>query len=95
MLLGHHVSVVTHFVNLKRPGDTRWSSHYGAITNLIIMFSSIIEAVEDIVKDGLYSEQRAEANILIQSLQTSEFAFNLHLIKNVLGITNELSQALQ
>jgi uncharacterized membrane protein len=82
-------------MNLKRPGDTRWSSHYGAIINLILMFSSIIEAVEDIVEDGLYSEQRAEANILIQSLQTFEFAFNLHLMKSVLAITNELSQALQ
>jgi len=82
-------------MNLKRPGDTRWSSHYGAIINLILMFSSIIEAVEDIVEDGLYFEQRAEANILIQSLQTFEFAFNLHLMKSVLAITNELSQALQ
>ncbi|XP_062158069.1 uncharacterized protein LOC133865663 [Alnus glutinosa] len=54
-------------MNLKRPGDTRWSSHYGAIINLIIMFSSIIEAVEDIVEDGFYSEQIAEANILIHA----------------------------
>jgi hypothetical protein len=59
------------------------------------MFSFVIEAIEDIVEDGLYSEQRTEANILIQSLQNFEFAFNLHLMKNVLGITNELSQALQ
>lgn len=43
-------------MNLKRLGDTCWSSHYGAIINLILMFSSIIEAVEDIVEDGLYSE---------------------------------------
>jgi hypothetical protein len=82
-------------MNIKRPGDTRWSSHYGAIASLIIMFSSVIDTVEDIVEDGLNSEQRAEANILIQSLQTFDFAFNLHLMKNVLGITNELSQALQ
>jgi hypothetical protein len=82
-------------MNLKRPGETRWSSYYGAIINPIFMFSSIIDTVEDIVEDGLYSEQRAEANILIQSLQTFEFAFNLHLMKSVLRITNELSQALQ
>jgi len=82
-------------MNLKRPRDTRWSSHYGAIISLILMFSSIINAVEDIVEDGLYSKQRADANILIQSLHTFEFAFNLHLMKSVLGITNELSQALQ
>jgi hypothetical protein len=72
-----------------------WSSHYGAIISLILVFSSIINAVEDIVENGLYSEQRVEANLLIQSLQTFEFAFNLHLMKSVFGITNELSQALQ
>ena len=82
-------------MNLKRPGETRWSSHYGAAISLIAMFSSFIDTVEDIVEDGLNSEQRADANILIQSLQTFDFAFNLHLMKNVLGITNELSQALQ
>jgi hypothetical protein len=82
-------------MNIKRPGDTRWSSHYGAIVSIITMFSSIIDTIEDIVEDGLNSEQRVEANILIQSLQTFDFAFNLHLMKNVLGITNELSQALQ
>jgi hypothetical protein len=79
----------------ERPSDTRWSSHYGAIASLITMFSSVIDTVEDIVKDSLNSEQRAETNILIQSLQTFDFALNLHLMKNVLRITNELSQALQ
>jgi hypothetical protein len=82
-------------MNIKRLGDTRWSSHYGAIASLITMFSSIINTVENIVKDGLNSEQRVKADILIQSLQTFDFAFNFHLMKNVLGITNELSQALQ
>jgi hypothetical protein len=82
-------------MNLKRPGETRWSSHYGVAISLITMFSSVIDTVEDIVEDGLNSEQRADTNILIQSLQTFDFAFNLHLMRNVLGITNELSQALQ
>jgi hypothetical protein len=84
-------------INIKRPGDTRWSSHYDAIISLITMFSSVIDTFEDIVEDGLNSEQRAEANIFVQSLQTFDFdfAFNLHLMKNVLGITNKLSQILQ
>jgi hypothetical protein len=55
-------------MNIKRPGDTHWSSHYGAIASLITMFFSVIDTVEDIIEDGLNSEQRAEANILIQSL---------------------------
>ncbi|XP_065630786.1 uncharacterized protein LOC136068063 [Quercus suber] len=52
-------------MSLKRPGDTRWSSHYGALVNLIHMFSSVIDVIETIIEDG------------------------------VLGISNELSQALQ
>jgi hypothetical protein len=82
-------------MNIKRLGDTCWSSHYGAIISLITMFSFIINTVEDIVEDGLNSEQKVKANILIQSLQTFDFAFNLHLMKNVMGIINELSQVLQ
>jgi hypothetical protein len=54
--------------NLKRHGDTRWSSHYGTIVSLIIMFSSIIDTVEDIIEDDLNFEHIAEANILNQSL---------------------------
>ncbi|KAL4611456.1 hypothetical protein ACB092_08G124600 [Castanea dentata] len=72
-------------MSLKRLGDTRWSSHYGALINIIHMFFFY----------GLDSDQRAEANILIGLLQTFEFVFDLHLMKGVLGISNELSQALQ
>jgi hypothetical protein len=79
-------------MNLKRPGEMHWSSHYGAAISLITIFSFVIDTVEDIVEDSLNSEQRADANILIQSFQTFDFAFNLHLMKNVLRITNELSQ---
>ena len=82
-------------MSLKRPGDTRWSSHYGAFVNLIHMFSSVIDVIETIIEDGLDSNKRAEANILIGLLQTFEFVFDLHLMKGVLGISNELSQALQ
>ena len=82
-------------MSLKRPGDTRWSSHYGALVNLIHIFSSVIDVIETIIEDGLDSNQRPKANILIGLLQTFEFVFHLHLMKGVLGISNELSQALQ
>ena len=82
-------------MSLKRPGDTCWSSHYGILVNFIHMFSSVIDVIETIIEDGLYSNQRVEANILIGLLQTFESMFDLHLMKGVLGISNELSQALQ
>ena len=73
-------------MSLKRSGDTRWSSHYGVLVNLIHMFSSVIDVIETIIEDGLDSDQRAEANIFIGLLQTFEFMFDLHLMKGVLGI---------
>ena len=78
-------------MSLKRSGDTRWSSHYGVLVNLIHMFSFVIDVIETIIEDGLDSNQRVEENILIGLLETFEFVFNLHLMKGVLGISDELS----
>ena len=45
------------------------------------------------MEDGSNLEQ--EACVLLDSMQSIDFEFSLHLMKNVLGITNELSKALQ
>lgn len=81
--------------SLQRPGDTRWGSHYGTLMNLIILFSSVIDVLEIVAEDGTSSEQKGEACVLLDLIQSFEFVFNMHLMKNVLGISNELSQALQ
>ena len=47
-------------MSLKRLGDTRWSSHYGALVNLIHMSSFVLDVIEIIIEDGLDSDQRAE-----------------------------------
>ncbi|XP_062100727.1 uncharacterized protein LOC133806647 [Humulus lupulus] len=59
------------------------------------MFSSIIDVLEEITNDKLNSEQKYEASIMLQMVQTYDFVFSLHLVMNILGITNELSQVLQ
>ena len=41
------------------------------------------------------SEQKYEAQILMNLILLLDFVFNIHLMKNMLGITNELSQVLQ
>ncbi|XP_028062046.1 uncharacterized protein LOC114265424 [Camellia sinensis] len=81
--------------NLKRADDTRWGSHYGTLVSLVGMFSTVIDVLEMISKDGSNSKQRAETNVLLDSIQSFQFVFNLHLIKTILAITSELSQALQ
>uniref|UniRef100_A0A2N9GIB5 TTF-type domain-containing protein n=1 Tax=Fagus sylvatica TaxID=28930 RepID=A0A2N9GIB5_FAGSY len=81
--------------NLKRAGDTRWGSHYGTIINLILMFSAAVEVLEIILEDGTSYEQKGDARSTLKLIISFEFAFALHLMKSILGVTNELSIALQ
>ena len=59
------------------------------------MFSSVVYVLAMVSEDGINAEQRGEENVLLDLLQSFEFVFNLHLMRSILGITNELSQALQ
>ena len=58
------------------------------------MFSAIVDVLEIIEEDGL-SDQKAKARSIMKSILSFEFVFGLHLMKNILGITNESSIALQ
>ena len=62
--------------------------------NLILMFSAVVDVLEIIEKDGL-SDQKVEVRSIIRSILSFEFVSALHLMKNILGITNEFSIALQ
>ncbi|XLS70778.1 hypothetical protein HN51_027643, partial [Arachis hypogaea] len=79
----------------KKVGDTRWDSHYGTILRLISLFSFVVNILEYIEEDGNNLEQKAEVCHLLNVIQSFEFIFNLHLMKNIMRVTNELSQALQ
>ena len=59
------------------------------------MFSSTVDVLEMIENDSLLSEQRVETQSILRAILSFEFSFTLHLMKNILGITNELSIALQ
>ena len=80
---------------LKRTGDTRWGFHYGTLISLLGLFPSVIDVLLVIREDGMLAKQRAQADNLLVFIQYFEFAFTLHLIKIILKITNDLSQALQ
>ena len=80
---------------LKCTSDTRWSSHYDSLISLLIMFSATIDLLEIIADERPSSEQKFEANNLLGMIQSFDFVFTLHLMKAILGITNELSKALQ
>ncbi|XP_026431822.1 uncharacterized protein LOC113329067 [Papaver somniferum] len=77
---------------LKIEGDTRWGSHHSTIVSLINTFSSVVTLLEDLNVD---SDKKFEAKVLLDAMQNFNFIFSLHLMKTILGITNDLSKALQ
>ena len=58
------------------------------------MFSTVVDVFEIIEEDGI-SNQKVKAWSIMRSIISFEFFFDLHLMKNILGITNDLSIALQ
>ncbi|XP_070676226.1 uncharacterized protein [Malus domestica] len=80
--------------SLKRAGDTRWNSHYGTLISIISMFSSVVHVLQIVIDDNP-NESAGEANKLMREIHTFEFVFHLFLMKVILGLTNDLSQALK
>ncbi|CAM8995104.1 unnamed protein product [Rhodiola kirilowii] len=81
--------------SLKRPGDTRWGSHYITIIRLKDMWSSVVEVLHNVFEDGSERESSAQARGVLRQMQSYEFIFPMFLMKRLLGITNALSMALQ
>lgn len=63
--------------------------------SLTSMFSSMIKVLDIVDQDDSTFEQKSEVNVILDSLQSFEFIFNMHLMRIILGITNELSKTLQ
>ncbi|XP_004308301.1 PREDICTED: zinc finger MYM-type protein 1-like [Fragaria vesca subsp. vesca] len=82
-------------IEIKRTADTRWSSHYGTLINFIALFPSIVDVLDEIANDKVGSDQKDNAYISLGLLQSFDYIFSLHLMRIVLGISHELSQALQ
>nr|XP_027083508.1 uncharacterized protein LOC113705799 [Coffea arabica] len=81
--------------SLARPGDTRWRSYYLTLLRLSSMWASVIGILGNIQDDATTSDNRGMARGLIDRMNDYEFVFALHLMKYLLGITNDLSLVLQ
>ncbi|XP_023765912.1 uncharacterized protein LOC111914391 [Lactuca sativa] len=81
---------------LRRAGDTRWGSHFRSVCSLIDMFACTRVVLQGIIDDvsATYSQLK-DADAAYCYLKSFEFVFILHLIKEVMGKTDILSQALQ
>ncbi|XP_026421103.1 uncharacterized protein LOC113317189 isoform X1 [Papaver somniferum] len=80
---------------LKRPADTRWSSHFGSAFSLIRMYNPACIVLQNVMKDGKTIKIRGIAKGAYLAIRSFEFVFILHLVKSVMEITEVLCQALQ
>ncbi|XP_057431672.1 uncharacterized protein LOC130724460 [Lotus japonicus] len=80
---------------LKRACDTLWSSHFSSICSLIKIYGATCSVLEKIIVDGSTYSQRGDADSAHSSLTSFEFIFILHLMKEIMGITDVLCKALQ
>ncbi|XP_023765444.1 uncharacterized protein LOC111913962 [Lactuca sativa] len=79
---------------LQRVGDTRWSSHLKSVSSLIKMFSPTCKVLLKIIEEGIDSI-KGDADSTYEIITTFEFIFVLHLVKEIMEITDLLCQALQ
>ncbi|XP_071737172.1 uncharacterized protein [Rutidosis leptorrhynchoides] len=79
---------------IRRASDTRWGSHFNSVCSLIDMYDATFVVLQSIIKDGC-SSQRGDADAAYGYMISFEFVFILHLIKEIMGMTNTLSKALQ
>ncbi|XP_015159805.1 uncharacterized protein [Solanum tuberosum] len=82
-------------VGISRACDTRWGSQFKSFNCFILKFGTIMDILDNIVKTAHSMDERSRATGYIRIVQTYEVAFMLHLMKEVLGITNDLSTCLQ
>ncbi|XP_075645129.1 uncharacterized protein LOC142616131 [Castanea sativa] len=80
---------------LQRAGDTCWGSHLRSISSLVNIFSPTCEILLKIIKEGNTTSQREAAYSCYHAMISFEFVFILHLMKEIMKITNTVCQALQ
>ncbi|ESR51301.1 hypothetical protein CICLE_v10033953mg [Citrus x clementina] len=59
------------------------------------MFSATCEVLINFVEDRVTYASRADADAAYEAITSFEFVFVLHFMKNIMAVTNLLSQALQ
>ena len=75
---------------LEWAGDTRWGSHFQSICSLIKMFDATCKVINTISEEGPNYKQRGDAEGVYQILTSFEFILILHMIKEIMEITNIL-----
>ena len=68
---------------------------FGSVTSLIEMFGTASLVLENIIDNAIDSEVRLKVDGAYNAMISFDFVFALHLLYEVMGITDILCQALQ
>ena len=80
--------------SLQRAGATRWGSHFRSIQSLIKLFGATQATINDLYLNGVDKVQ-GEAKAVSKALRKFDFVFCLHLMHDMMRVTDFLCQALQ
>jgi hypothetical protein len=83
---------------LRRAGDTRWSSHYDSVCSLLRAYKATFLVLKDIATykgSGSTASTRGKAAGAVRLMMSFDFVFILHLIEELMGITDLLCKKLQ
>ena len=80
---------------MRPAGDTRWGSHYNSLARINAMFDAIINVMQYVADEATLQQQRAEAEFALESVLSFDFVFSLIMMKKVLAVSVDFSNALQ
>ncbi|CAA7012844.1 unnamed protein product [Microthlaspi erraticum] len=81
--------------SLQRPGATRWGSHYKTLLRLVDLFASVVKVLRYVQDEGIDNTKKRQANGILKYIHSFDFVVYLHLMLHILGLTENLSMALQ
>ncbi|ESQ46879.1 hypothetical protein EUTSA_v10028186mg [Eutrema salsugineum] len=81
--------------SLPRPAATRWGSHHKTLFRLVELFSIVTKVLKFIQTEGIEDSKKRQAYGLANYLHTFDCVFYMHFMLHILGLTENLSMALQ
>ncbi|KAK1621256.1 hypothetical protein QYE76_026773 [Lolium multiflorum] len=81
---------------LQRPSDTRWSSHFSSVCSLLRLYKPTFLVLKAIASSkGASPSARGKAAGSVKLMMSFDFVFILHVMKELMGITDLLCKKLQ
>ncbi|XP_023753981.2 uncharacterized protein LOC111902371 [Lactuca sativa] len=82
-------------ISLVRAGDTRSGSHFRTIVSFLNLFAEVVTVLKYVKEEGSTLSNRNQAKGILSYFKTLDFVFLLHLMLEILCLTDTLSKHLQ